>query len=97
MKFMYFIEKKTSFIYNHLFCCNPTYYYFGMFSVASTLRYVTSASRFQSRSSVYIRGLIPRNLSVPIVCVVLVDGTATGRLGAFWLSSLPVDENIEKS
>ena len=33
----------------------------GMVAVTSVLRYVTSASRYQSRSSMYIRGLIPRN------------------------------------
>ena len=32
-----------------------------MVSVTLALRKATSASRFQSRSSMYIRGLIPRN------------------------------------
>ena len=35
--------------------------YFGMVSMTSASRYVTSPSRYQSRSSMYIRGLIPRN------------------------------------
>ena len=48
------LKKKHSFIYNRLFCCNHTCYCVGMVSV-------TSASRYQSRSSMYIRGLIPRN------------------------------------
>ena len=37
-----------------LFCCNHTCYRVGMVSV-------TSSSRYQSRSLMYIRGLIPRN------------------------------------
>ena len=32
-----------------------------MVSVMSASCYVTSASRYQNRSSMYIRGLIPRN------------------------------------
>ena len=35
--------------------------YVGMVSMTSASLYVTSASRYQSRSSMYIRGLIPRN------------------------------------
>ena len=31
--------------------------------MTSATRYVTSASRYQSRSSMYIRGLIPRNFT----------------------------------
>ena len=50
MKFM----KNINFIYNRLFCCNHTCYCVGIVSV-------TSASRYQSRSSMCIRGLIPRN------------------------------------
>ena len=38
----------------HTCCC------VGMVSVTSEPRYVTSASHYQSRSSMYIRGLIPR-------------------------------------
>ena len=52
----YFIERIINFIYNRLFCCSPT----GMVSVTPTSRYVTSALRYQSRSSMFIRGLIPR-------------------------------------
>ena len=52
-------------IYIRLFCCNHTCNGVGMISVTST-------SRYQSRSSMYIRGLIPRNSTelaeaVPIV------------------------------
>ena len=68
MKFMYFIamaifnwKKNINFIYNHLFCCNHTCYCVGMVSVMSLSRYVTSASRYQSRSSMYIQYLIPQN------------------------------------
>ena len=73
MKFMYFfniysdifmIEKKNikfKFIYNCLFCCNHTWYCVGMVSVTSESRYVTTVSRYQSRSAMYIRGLILGN------------------------------------
>ena len=77
MKFMYFsIEKhklnaivfeKHDSIYNRLFCCNHTCYCVNMVSVTSAPRYITSASRYhpryQSRSSMYIRGLIPLNFA----------------------------------
>ena len=53
---------------NRLLRCNRTCYCIGMVSVMSTLRYLTSASRYQSRASIYMRGLIPRILAeaVPI-------------------------------
>ena len=38
-----------------------TIYCIGMVSVTTESRYVTSTSRYQSRSSMYIRGLITRN------------------------------------
>ena len=45
---------------SHFYCVN-------MVSVTSASRYITSASRYhpryQSRSSMYIRGLIPRNFA----------------------------------
>ena len=41
-----------------------TCYCVGMVSVRSSSRYVTSVSRYQSRSSMYIRGLIPRNSTI---------------------------------
>ena len=44
-----------------LFRCNRPCYSIGMVSVTSEPRYVTSASRYQSRSAMYIRVLIPRN------------------------------------
>ena len=45
----------------HLFPCNKTCYCIDMVSVTSASCYVTSASLYQSRPSMYIRGLIPRN------------------------------------
>ena len=70
--------------FSQLFCCNRTCYCVNMVSLTSASRYITSASRyitsvsrfhprFQSRSSMYIRGLIPQNFAelaeaVPIVC-----------------------------
>ena len=68
-KFMYFsikyhysdiLLKHINFIYNRLFFCNHTCYCVGKVSVTPVSRYVTSASRNQSRSSMHIRGLIPR-------------------------------------
>ena len=56
-------KTKTSYkpfvlLQSHLFCVN-------MVSLTSASRYITSALRYhprcQSRSSMYIRGLIPRN------------------------------------
>ena len=50
---------------SRLFCCNITCYCVNMVSVVSVPRFITSAlryhPRYQSRSSMYIRGLIPRN------------------------------------
>ena len=54
-------HENINFIYNRLFCCNHTCYCVSMVVVKSVSRYVTSASRYQSRSSMYVRGLIPRN------------------------------------
>ena len=71
MKFMYFSikyrysdilsKKNINFIYNRFFCFNHACYCVGMVSVALALRYVTSASRYQNRSSMYIQGLISWN------------------------------------
>ena len=58
---LYFIAK----IHNRLLCCNHTCYCVNMVSVTLASRYITPASRYnsryQSRSTMYIRGLIPRN------------------------------------
>ena len=52
---------------NRLFCCNHTCDCVNMVFLSSAPRYITSASRYhtryQSRSSLYIRGLIPRNFA----------------------------------
>ena len=79
MKFMLFFSIKYRY---SLFCCNHTCYCVNMVSVTSVSRYITSVSRYhlryQSRSSMYICGLIPRNLAelaeaVPIVETCLRD------------------------
>ena len=59
--------KKHFFHLSRLFCCNHTYYSVNMVSVTSASRYITSGSgyhrRYQSRSSMYICGLIPWNFA----------------------------------
>ena len=59
--------KKHKLLLSRLFCCNHIFYCVKMVSVTSASRYITSAShyhpRYQSRSSMYIRGLIPRNFA----------------------------------
>ena len=59
--------KKHELHLSRLFRCNHTYYCVNMVSVTSASRYITSASRYhpryQNRSSMYIRGLIPRNFA----------------------------------
>ena len=56
--------KKQQLHLSRLFCCNHTCYCVYIVSVTSAPRYITPASRYhpryQSRSSMYIRGLIPR-------------------------------------
>ena len=59
MKFMYF-SIKYRYIYNRFFSCNHTCFGVSMVSVRSASSYVT-VSHYQSRSSMYIRGQIPRN------------------------------------
>ena len=74
MKYMYF--KKT------FVCCNYTCYCLNVVSVTSVSRYKPSVSRYypryQRRSSVYIRGLIPRNFA-ELAHVVPID---VQRLGS---------------
>ena len=59
------MKKQTSL--SRLFCCNHTCYCVNMVSVTSVSCYITSASRYhpgyQSRSLMYIRGLIPWNIA----------------------------------
>ena len=61
-----------------LFCCNHTCYCVNMVSVTSASRYLTSATRYhpryQSRSSMYIRGLIPQNF-LELAKAVLIEVT----------------------
>ena len=70
------LKKKHKLHLSRLFCCNHTCYCVNMVSVTSASRYIMSASRYhlryQSRSWMYIRGLIPRNFTelaeaIPIV------------------------------
>ena len=57
--------KKHKLHLSRLFCCNYTCDCVKMVSVTSASRYITSASRYHPRylrrSSMYIRGLFPRN------------------------------------
>ena len=59
--------KKLKLHLSHLFCCSHACYFVNMVSATSVSRYITPASRYhpryQSRSSMYIRGLIPQNLA----------------------------------
>ena len=59
--------KKHKLYLSHLFCSNHTCYCINIVSVTSASRYITSASRYhlgyQSRSSMYTRGLILRNFT----------------------------------
>ena len=48
-----------------------------MLSVTSAPGYVTSASRYQSRSSMYIGGLTPRN-STELAQAVPIESTVNG-------------------
>ena len=60
-------KNNKNFIYNSLFCWDHTCNCVNMVSMMSVSRYITSASRYhlryQSRSSMYICGLIPQNLA----------------------------------
>ena len=71
-------ENKIYTIVSRLFCCNHTCYCNNMVSVTSASRYITPAlryhPRYQSRSSMYIRCLIPRKFAE------LADAVPT----AFW-------------
>ena len=69
--------KKHKLHFSRLFCCSHTCYCVNMVLVMSVSRYIMSALRYhpgyQSRSSMYIHYLIPRNFAeladqaVPIV------------------------------
>ena len=79
---LYFIEKKPIKFIKAIFLCNHTKscHCVNLVSVTSASRYITSPSRYhprcQSRSSIYIRGLITRNsaesvevVPIAIICV----------------------------
>ena len=70
-----FEKKDINFIYYRSFGCNHTCYCVSIVCVTPASRYVTSASRYQSRSSIYIRGMIPRN------CMILQNWPRQFRLG----------------
>ena len=61
---------------------NLTCYCVGMVSVASASRYVTSASRYQSRSMIFIRGLGPRK-STELAETVPIAANAMANYVAF--------------
>ena len=71
-----FYLKNINFIYNRLFCCNHTCYCVGMVSVES-------ASHYQSRSLMYIQGMILHNSMELAETVQIAHGgrwtTDTGR------------------
>ena len=85
IKYRYILLKKHKLHYNHLFCCNHTCC--GMVSVALAFRYLTSASCYQSRSTMYIRGLIPRNFT-ELAEAVPTEVHESVRNGALSLNSL---------
>ena len=65
-----------------LFCCNHTCYCVNMVSVTSASRCIMSASRYhpryQSKSAMYIHGLIPRNFTefAEVVSIVVTPNIA---------------------
>ena len=73
--------KKHKLNLSRLFCCNRTCYCVSMVYLMSASRYITSATRYhpryQSRSSMYIRGLIPRNFA-ELAEAVPIDVTGLG-------------------
>ena len=82
MKFMYFsikfrysdiLLKKHELGLNCLFCCNHTCYCVNMVSVTSASCY---HPRYQSRSSMYISALIPRNFTEFAEAVQIVNRSA---------------------
>ena len=95
MKFMYFsikycngdilLEKNMNFIYSRLFCCNHTCYCVGTVSVTSASHYVMSASHYQSRSSMYIRGLIPRNSTELVEAVQMVYSQIANKMMMWYI------------
>ena len=66
-RFWDILLKKHKLHLKRLFCCNHTCFCVSMVSATSASRYITSATRYhpryQSKSSMYIRGMIPRNFA----------------------------------
>ena len=83
MKFIFSLKKHKLHL-SHLFCCNHTCYCVTMVSVTSASRYITSASRYHpryhSRSSMYIRGLIPCKFGEEAEAVPMLTAGAHMRL-----------------
>ena len=70
---------------NRLFCCDHTWYDVGMVAVTSASRYVTLPSQYQSRSSMYLRGLIPRNPTKLAEAVPIVFAYAISiKISEYW-------------
>ena len=90
----YFIEKYINIIYNRLFCCSHTCYCVGMVSVTSKSRYVTPTSRYQSRFSMYIRGLIPRDSTELTEAVPIAKTNQTGRMD--WAGYKPFVQKLNR-
>ena len=67
IKYRDILLKKPKLHLSSSFCCNHTCYCINMVSVTSASHYIMTASRYhpiyQSRSSMYISGLIPRNFA----------------------------------
>ena len=80
----------------HLFCCNNTCYCVNMVSLtsASASRYITLAScyhpPYQSKSSMYIRGAIPRNFAEMAEAVPIAVPVYLRKSISFKLSGLPL-------
>ena len=79
------INENDVFSIKSLYCVN-------MVSVTSASRYITSASRYQpryhSRSSMYIRGLIPRNFAelAEAVTIAYYDGDDATEAGTMMVA-----------
>ena len=83
--------KKHKLHLSRLFCCNHTCYCVNTISVTPASRYIPSASRYhpryQRRSSMYIRGLMPRNFTE--IAEAILIGFLTICQSTYWrVSSL---------
>ena len=80
------LKKKQQLHFSRLFCCKHTCYCVNMVYVTSASRY---HPRYQSRSSMYIRSLIPRNF------VELAEAEPLLMLQVDYLSSRPLTKTHE--